>query len=277
MAMFDLGGRVAVVTGATKGIGLGIARGFAQQGAKVVVSSRNRADCEAVANALNREYGKGECIAQGLEFDLGDRDGIQAFAADAAAAFGGVDILVCNAAVLWYTGPSAQTPPDLFDRILTVNIQNNFRLCQAMRPFITARGGGAVTLIGSGTAHSSSPLVMAYAVAKAGISHMALCLAEEFAPDGIRVNCVAPGLIRTPAAAATVGEAGFDYAAQIAPTGRIGEPEDIAGMVVFLSSDAGGHVTGETLLVDGGAARLSSGGQTRELSVVASERGFIPS
>ena len=257
MSMFDLNGKVAVVTGATKGIGLGIAQALAAQGAKLVVGSRDGAVCEALAADLDRDYGKGGKIARGLAFDLDSLAQVESFASDAVKAWDGVDILVCNAAILPYIGPSAQTPPELFDRILTRNIHHNFRLCQAVRASMAARGGGSIVLIGSEAGRNTAPMVLAYAVAKAGISHMALCLADEMAGDGIRVNCVAPGLIRSAASTDTLGEAGFVAAAKAAPLGRVGEPQDIAGAVIYFSSAAGSHVTGETIIVDGGGGRLS--------------------
>jgi len=257
MSMFDLSGKVALVTGATKGIGLGIAHGLAAQGARVIVASRDGGACDATAADLSREHGGGGKIAQGLVFDLDDLAAVEPFAAAATKVFGGVDILVCNAAVLWRVGPSAETPPELFERTLTSNIHNNFRLCQAVRPSMAARGGGAIVLIGSGAGHTASPYVMAYAVAKAGLAHMALCLADEMAPERIRVNCVSPGLVRTPATAETLGEAGLDARAPQTPLGRVGAPSDVAGAVVYLSSEAGAHMTGQTLIVDGGLSRLN--------------------
>jgi len=266
MSMFDLGGKVAVVTGATKGIGLGIAQAMAAQGARVVVASRDATLCDQVAGELNDEFGKGQDIARGLRFDLEDRAGIEGFAAAATAIWGGVDILVCNAAVLPYIGPSAQTPPELFDRILTGNIHHNFRLCQALRASMAGRGGGSIALIGSEAGYSSSPLVLAYAAAKAGLAHMAVCLADEMADERIRVNCVAPGLVRSFSSTEKLTAAGLDAIGASLPLGRVGEPADIAGAVVYLASQAGSHVTGETILVDGGRSRLSA----RQLSPLAS-------
>lgn len=260
MSLFDLGGKVAVVTGATKGIGLGIVRQMAAQGAKVVVSSRDQALCDEVAAALNREYGKREEIARGLACDLDDRERVEAFAAEASKVFGALDILVCNAAILPYIGPSSQTPPELFDRILTRNIHHNFRLAQGVRAAIAARGGGSIIFIGSAAGLSPQPYTVAYAVAKAGVSHMALCLADEMADERIRVNCVAPGLIRSYSSTETLGGAGLTAAVANQPLHRLGEPEDIAGAVIYLATAAGQHVTGQTILVDGGRSSLSPRG-----------------
>ena len=258
MSLFDLGGKVAVVTGATKGIGLGIARELVRHGASVVVSSRDQALCDQVAQAFNTEFGRGGVVARGAACDIDSLDDIERFAATAREAFGGVDILVCNAAALPFIGPSADTPPEAFERVLSTNIHHNFRLCQALRGSMAVRGGGSIVLIGSQAGHAPSPSVLAYGVAKAGVAHMALSLADEMAAENIRVNCVAPGLIRSFSSQPLWRDAAtLRSVAQAIPLGRIGEPEDIAGAVIFLVSAAGAFVTGETILVDGGRNRLS--------------------
>ena len=258
MSLFDLTGKVAVVTGATKGIGRGIIQEMASHGAKIIVSARDQPQCDSVATELNAAFGKGEIIAKGIAADLAKFDDMDRLATESIAAFGGADILVCNAAILPYIGPSANTSPKLFDRVLTGNIHHNFRLCQALRANMAARGGGSIVLIGSVAGHSASPFTMAYSVAKAGVSHMARCLADEFAAERIRVNCVAPGFIHSfssqPIVDNPVAKAAM---ADGTPLGRIGEPEDIAGAVIFLVSKAGSYVTGNTILVDGGRAMLA--------------------
>jgi NAD(P)-dependent dehydrogenase (short-subunit alcohol dehydrogenase family) len=257
-SLFDLTGEVAVVTGATKGIGRGVVQQLAAHGARVVVSSRNQAEAEAVAAELNAEFGAGEIIAKGAACDLDKLNDIEQFAMFSREAFGRIDILVCNAAALAFIGPASSTPPDVFERLLNTNIHHNFRLCEALRGDIASRGGGAIVLIGSLAGHSASPNLLAYGVAKAGVAHMARCLADEMAGENIRVNCVAPGLIRSFSSRPLwrneqmlkASEAGI-------PLRRIGEPDDVAGAVVFLASRAGSYVTGETILVDGGRTRLS--------------------
>ncbi len=252
MSLFDLSGKVAVVTGATKGIGLGIARELVKVGAKVIVSSRNQADCDALAEEL------GDDVAKGIALDLEKFDDIEPFAVAAAAAFGGIDILVCNAAVLAFVGPAPKTPPQLFDRLLISNIHHNFRLCEAFRPLIAARGGGSIALIGSGAGHQAAPFMLAYGVSKAGLSHMARCLADEMAAEGIRVNCIAAGIIRSKSSERMWrDEALLAKTSATIPLQRIGESEDIAGTVIFLASRAGSFVTGETIMVDGGNSQLS--------------------
>lgn len=258
MSLFDLAGKVAVVTGATKGIGLGIARELARQGARLVVSSRQPAECERTAAQLNAEFGGGAVIAKGTACDIDRLEDIERLAKFAREAFDGVDILVCNAAAMSFVGPAANTPPQVFERLFSTNIHHNFRLCEALRPDIARRGGGGIVLIGSMAGHTPSPNMLAYSVAKAGVAHMARSLADEMASDNIRVNCIAPGLTRTNASQPLWrNEQTLKSTTDTIPLRRIGEPEDVAGAVVFLVSRAGSYVTGQTILVDGGWALLS--------------------
>ena len=258
MTAFDLTGKVAVVTGATRGIGLGVARELARQGARVVISSRKPDECERTAAELNAALGGGAVIAKGAACDMDRLDDIERFVEVARSAFDGVDILVCNAAAMSFVGPAANTPPEVFERLFNTNIHHNFRLCEALRPEIARRGGGSIVLIGSMAGHTPSPTMLAYSVAKAGVAHMALSLADEMASENIRVNCIAPGLVRTSASQPLWrNEQTLKATTDTIPLRRIGEPEDIAGAVVFLVSRAGSYVTGQTILVDGGWARLS--------------------
>src|SRR5690606_27937455 len=163
MSMFDLTGKVALVTGATKGIGLGIAKAMVEQGAKVVVSSRDQAACDALAAELNAGHDAAP-VAAGFACDMDSLEDIDRLARFATQVFGGLDILVANAARLSFAGPSETTPVEVFDKLLSTNIHHNFRLCQAVRPAIAARGGGSMVLIGSMSGHAASPKLLAYAV-----------------------------------------------------------------------------------------------------------------
>ena len=258
MSLFDLSKKIALVTGATKGIGRGIAERLAEHGAKVIVSSRDQAACDSVASELDQHHGAGEQIAQGIACDLNDLVQVEHLAASAIEVWNGIDVLVCNAAILPFMGPSADTPPKLFDRILTSNLHHNFRLCQAVRPSMVSRGGGRIVLIGSSSGHAPSPNVLAYGVAKAGLAHMARSLGDEFAADNITVNCVAPGLVRSFSSKPlwedreTLAKVTADI-----PLGRIGEPDDVAAAVILLASNAGGYISGITLPIDGGKTTLS--------------------
>jgi NAD(P)-dependent dehydrogenase (short-subunit alcohol dehydrogenase family) len=273
MSLFDLTGKVAVVTGATKGIGRGIVQQLAAHGARVIVSSRDQAASDAVAAELNAEFGAGEIIAEGLACDIDNLADIERLAVATREAFGGVDILVCNAAALAFVGPAKTTPPAVFERLLNTNIHHNFRLCEAFRGDIASRGGGSIVLIGSNAGHSANANLLAYGVAKAGVAHMARSLADEMADENIRVNCVAPGLIRSFASQPLWRDEKMLAASEAGiPLKRIGEPDDVAGAVIFLVSRAGSYVTGETILVDGGRASLPArqGGKS-ELNAVAAK------
>jgi NAD(P)-dependent dehydrogenase (short-subunit alcohol dehydrogenase family) len=270
MTLFDLSGKIAVVTGATKGIGYGIADQLVAHGAKVVVTGRDLTDADRVASELNGRRGRGEIVAKGAAFDITKLDNVVRLAQTAREAWGGIDILVCNAAVLPFIGVSKDTPPEMFDQLLTTNIHHNFRLCQAMRGDIAERGGGAIVLVGSVSGNNASPMTMAYGIAKAGIAHMARSLADELAPEHIRVNCVAPGLVRSFTSSMVWRDpARLKVAEEGVPLGRIGEPEDIAGAVIFLASKAGSYVTGTTIYVDGGRSFLAPPGRATHLSSIS--------
>jgi NAD(P)-dependent dehydrogenase (short-subunit alcohol dehydrogenase family) len=269
-SLFELTGKVAVVTGATKGIGRAIAHQLAASGAKVVVSSRTQAECDAYATKLNSQFGHEQEIARGLACDLDHLPGIEPFAAACIAAWGGIDVLVCNAAVMPYIGPSNETPPQLFDRLLVTNVHHNFRLCQALRPSMAARGGGSVVLIGSVTGHIPSPLTLAYGLSKAALAHMARSLAQEFVTEKIRVNCIAPGTTHSHSTDTTYADPeAMQRATEAIPLQRIGDPEDIAGAVVFLCSRAGSYLTGAVLPVDGGRATIDVGSRLQPLAQAA--------
>jgi NAD(P)-dependent dehydrogenase (short-subunit alcohol dehydrogenase family) len=222
------------------------------------VSSRDGAECERTADELNQRYGNGRKVSRGVPGDLARLADVQRLAEEAVSAFDGLDILVCNAAVMPFMGNSADTPPDVFDKILTVNIHHNFRLAQAVRRSMRERGGGSIVLIGSATGHMPMIQTMAYSIAKSGVAHMVRCLADEMVVDNIRVNGVAPGLIRSAASTPLWSDPQLlEESVRDIPLGRIGEPEDIAGAVIFLSSAAGSFVTGSTILVDGGRVLLT--------------------
>jgi len=269
-SLFELTGKVAVVTGATKGIGRAIAHELAASGANVVVSSRAQTECDAYATELNSLFGDEQEVARGLACDLDDLSGLEPFAGACIAVWGGIDILVCNAAVMPYIGPSSETPPQLFDRLLVTNVHHNFRLCQAVRPSMAVRGGGSIVLIGSVTGHVPSPLTLAYGLSKAALAHMARSLAQEFVREKIRVNCIAPGTTHSYSTDTTYADPkAMQSAAEAVPLQRIGDPEDIAGTVVFLCSRAGSYMTGAVLPVDGGRATIDVGSRLQPLARAA--------
>lgn len=249
MSLFDLTGKVALITGSTKGIGLAIARRMAQAGARVVISSRNQDACDEVASAINADGGEAVAIACNINY----KEQLRLLVEKATAHFGGIDILVCNAALNPYYGASQDIPDDAFDKIMNANIGSAHRLCQLTLPGMAARGGGAAIIVSSIAGLKGSTVLGAYGISKAADMQMARNLAVEWGPRNIRVNCIAPGLIRTDFARA-LWENPETYAATVAkyPLRRIGEPDEIAGAAIFLASQAGSFTTGQTFVIDGG-------------------------
>ena len=252
---FDLTGRVAIVTGSAMGIGEGIARRLAAQGASVVVADVDAARGAAVA----AELGKGPAGAQFVRTDVRDTAEIDRLVAETVRLFGGVDIVVNNAGIFPFA-PALEVTPELWDRVHSVNLRGAFFLAQsAARRMKEAGKGGAVVNIASIDALHPTGQLTPYDASKGGLRMMTRSLAVELAPLGIRVNAIAPGSIATPgASAATSIPAGVDAArlmesflARI-PLHRMGEPDDIARAVLFLASPAASYITGVTMVVDGG-------------------------
>ena len=257
MSLFDLAGNVAIVTGATRGIGRGIVERLCDHGAFVVVSSRNQMECEATARELNERFAAGNPVAIGIAADLLDIASLKSLASGTLAHFGRIDTLVCNAAILPFIGPSADTPPDIFNSIIEGNVQNTFRLIHEVLPQMRARKSGSIVIIGSVSGVNAAVLNMAYGVSKAAQSHMAKSLAAEVVADNVRVNCIAPGLIRSQASKPLWEDPKvLDQYLSGVPMHRIGEPDDIAGGVIFLISNAGSYVTGATIAIDGGCSTI---------------------
>ncbi len=245
-----LKGKVAVVTGSSRGIGRAIAERFAREGARVVISSRKLAACEAVAEGI-RQAG-GEAIA--VECHVGRKEQLEHLVAETHKAFGGLDVLVCNAATNPIFGPLQDCPDDAFDKVFQTNVRATFQLCKLAIPGLVARGGGSVILLSSIAGLHGSLVLGAYAMSKAAELSLARSLAVEWGRSKVRVNSIAPGLVRTDFAKALWENP--ELLAQIenrTPLGRIGEPADIAGVALFLASDDSAFVTGQTLVTDGGA------------------------
>jgi NAD(P)-dependent dehydrogenase (short-subunit alcohol dehydrogenase family) len=249
MSLFDLTGKVAVVTGSTKGIGLAIAQRMAEHGAKVVISSRKADVCETVAAGI-REKG-GQAIA--IPCHVAHKDQLQALVDGTIAQWGGIDILVGNAGVNPYFGPAAGMPDKAYERIMGANVRSNFWLCNMVAPHMAERGGGAIIIISSiGGLRGSSKLGV-YAISKAADMQLVRNVAVEWGPKNVRANCIAPGLVRTDFARA-LWEDPVNYRKRTrdTPLQRIGEPDEIAGAAVFLASAAGSFTTGQTIVIDGG-------------------------
>ncbi len=247
--MFSLAGKVAIVTGSTRGIGRAIVQAFAEAGAKVVVSSRKPEACDEAAAALTAEGHEALAVA----CHAGRSDQLAALVERTRAAFGRLDILVCNAAVNPVYGPLAELEDEAFDKILQTNVRGAFRLCGLACPLIAQAGGGAVVLMSSIAGLRASSNIGAYGISKAAMAALARQLAAEWGPSGIRVNAIAPGLVKTDFARALWEDPERRARAeQRNPLRRLGEPEDIAGVALFLASAAGAYVTGQTIVADGG-------------------------
>ncbi len=253
MPLFDLTGKVAVVTGSSRGIGEAIVRRLAEQGAKVVVSSRKAEACARVAAALNETYGDGGKVALALPCNISSKADLQALTDRTLETWGRIDILVCNAAANPYFGPSAKISDDVFSKIMATNIQSNFWLCHMVLPQMVERKEGAIILISSIAGLQGSPWLGAYAISKAADAQLARNLAVEYGPHNIRVNCISPGLIKTDFARALwENEEILAHTTAKTPLRRIGMPDEIAGAAVFLASPAGAFMTGQNMVIDGG-------------------------
>lgn len=247
--LFDLTGKVALVTGSSKGIGRAIAERMAEFGAKVVVSSRKLDVCEEVVAGI-RERG-GEAIAHACNINY--KEQLEALVAATRAAYGQIDIVVPNAALNPYFGPMQDIPDEALDKILGANIRSVHWLCQMTIPEMAERKEGVVVIISSVGGLSGNKEIGAYCVSKAADMQLARNLAVEWGPSNIRVNCIAPGLIKTDFARALWESPEiYERTVRAAPLHRIGDPDEIAGMAIYLASRAGSFTTGQTLCVDGG-------------------------
>ncbi len=251
MSQFDLTGMVAIVTGSSRGIGLASARELAEHGAKIVISSRKQDACDLAAAELNARHGDGTAIA--IAANISDKAGLQNLVDQTRAQLGRIDILVCNAASNPYYGPQAGIADDQFRKILDNNIVSNHWLIQMVAPEMLERRSGSIIIISSIGGLRGSPVIGAYCISKAADMQLARNLAVEFGPSNVRVNCIAPGLIKTDFARALWEDPQRIEAANTSvPLRRIGEPEEIAGAVVFLASQASAFMTGQTMVIDGG-------------------------
>lgn len=247
--LFDLKGQVAIVTGSSRGIGRSAAEIMAAQGAKVVISSRKADACEEVAAGIRKAGG--EAIV--IPCNISSKDNIQALVDGTLKAYGRLDTLVCNAAVNPYFGPLANIPDEAFDKIMASNIKSNLWLSNAAAPHIAKGGGGSIVIVSSIGGLRGSTMLGAYGISKAADFQLARSLALEWGPKNIRINAIAPGLIKTDFARA-LWEDDKNRAAREAgtPLRRIGEPHEIGGIVAFLASKAATFMTGSVIVADGG-------------------------
>jgi NAD(P)-dependent dehydrogenase (short-subunit alcohol dehydrogenase family) len=252
--LFDLTGKVALITGSTKGIGKAIAQELARHGARVVISSRKADACETVAASINGELAgaAGEAIA--IPAHIGERAELERLVAETRRRLGPVEVLVCNAAVNPYFGPSKDIPDTAFDKIMSVNIRSNHWLAHLVLPEMVERKDGAIIIVSSVGGLRGSIDLGAYAISKAADLQLVRNLACEYGQHNIRINAISPGLIRTDFARALwENPANLERRTARDPLRRIGEPEEIAGAAVFLASRAGSFTTGQNVVIDGGA------------------------
>jgi len=251
MSLFDLTGKVAIITGSSRGIGKAIAEQMADHGAKVVISSRKAGPCEEVAAAINAKHA-GAAIA--VPANISSKEDLQRVVDETRKAFGKIDILVCNAASNPYYGPMSGITDEAFRKILDNNIISNHWLVQMVAPEMRERKDGAIIIVSSIGGLRGNAVIGAYNISKAADFQLARNLAHELSPDNIRVNCIAPGLVKTDFAKALwdTPEAEKRSSANT-PLRRLGEPDDIAGAAVYLASKAGSWMTGQAMVVDGGA------------------------
>ena len=248
--LFGLKGKVALITGSSRGIGRAIAERMAEAGARVVISSRKQEACDEVVSAI-RAAG-GEAIA--IPCNISYKEELEKLVARTTEAFGQIDILVCNAAVNPFYGTTQEIPDSAFEKILDCNIRSNHWLCQMVIPGMAERRDGAVLIVSSIGGLKGSSSLGTYGLTKAADMALARNLAVEWGPRNVRVNCIAPGIIRTDFARALwENPETYNRAVERYPLRRIGEPDEVAGTAIFLASRAGNFITGQTIVVDGGA------------------------
>jgi NAD(P)-dependent dehydrogenase (short-subunit alcohol dehydrogenase family) len=251
MSLFSLQGKVAVITGSSKGIGKAIAYRMAEQGAKVVISSRKAEPCAEVTAAINKQFGTGTAIS--VPANISSKEQLKNLVDETCRQLGQIDVLVCNAASNPYYGPMAGIEDEQFRKIFENNVLANHWLIGFVAPQMIARKDGSIIIVSSIGGLRGTPVIGAYGISKAADLQLARNLAHEYGPHNVRVNCIAPGLIKTDFAKALWEDAeALKRRTSTTPLRRIGEPDEIAGAAVFLASQAGSFVTGQTIVVDGG-------------------------
>jgi NAD(P)-dependent dehydrogenase (short-subunit alcohol dehydrogenase family) len=250
--LFDLTGKVALLTGASKGMGRAMAEGLAQHGARVMISSRKLDACEAAAAEINDLCGAERVVA--FACNAGDQAQLQALVNATHDRLGPVDVLIGNAGVNPYYGSMRDIPDAAYDKIMSTNVKANLWLARMVAPDMIARGGGAIMITSSTGAFSPSLVLGTYSMSKLAVIGLVRNLAAELGPQGVRVNAICPGLIRTDFAQALWDNPEAEARAnEQIPLRRLGEADDLKGLAVFLASGASAYITGQALTVCGGS------------------------
>jgi NAD(P)-dependent dehydrogenase (short-subunit alcohol dehydrogenase family) len=250
--LFDLTGKVAVLTGASKGIGRAMAEGLAEHGANVVVSSRKLDQCQMAAQEINDLCGEDRALA--VACNAGSKEQLQSLVEFTHEKFGTIDVLICNAGVNPFYGSMSEIPDEAFDKIMSTNVKAVHWLCQLVAPDMVARGAGSIMVTSSTGAFLPTEVLGAYNISKLADIALVRNLALELGPKGVRVNAICPGLIKTEFARALWDNPVAEKRAnEQVPLRRLGEPEDFKGIAVYLASGASAYVTGQALTVCGGS------------------------
>jgi len=246
---FDLTGKVAIITGASKGIGEAMARGMAEFGATVVVSSRKQTAVDAVAEQFQSEG----LVATGIECHVGNAEHREALVEKVMAKYGRIDILINNAGTNPYFGPIHKMPENLYQKTMDININSAIALSNLVYPIMKAQGGGSIIHVSSIEAFHPSKMMTAYNISKAALKMLGQNQAVEWGKDNIRVNTICPGYVRTKLSEALLSnEAVVKSFEKNCALGRYSTPDEMAGLAVFLASDASSYMTGSTIVNDGG-------------------------
>ena len=256
MDLFNLNGKVAVVTGSTRGIGKAIAEEMSVHGAKVVITSRKSDACDEVVGSIRSGGGDATAIPCNISY----KDQLKTLVTETQKIYGKIDILVCNAAVNPHFGSALDIPDSAFEKVMDVNIKANHWLIQMVAPEMIKNEGGSIIIVSSIGGMRGSETLGSYCISKAADMQMARNLAMELGPHKIRVNCIAPGLVKTDFARALWEDpVRHRLRAEKTPLRRLGEPRDIAGIAVYMASQAGAWTTGQTIVVDGGVTSVGEG------------------
>lgn len=251
MSLFDLNGKVALLTGASKGMGLAMATALAEHGATVIISARKQDQLDAAAEGINA-LGKGK--AYGVSCNIGHKDQLQALVDKTHELAGPIDIVIGNAGVNPYYGPTSEIPDEAYQKTMSANVQSNLWLAQIVAPDMIAKGSGSMAFTSSIGAFKPSIMLGVYGMSKLALIGLVRTLAAEFGPKGLRFNAICPGLVKTEFARELWDNPEVEKRIQgEIPLRRLGEPEDFAGLAVYLASDASKYMTGQALTVCGGS------------------------